>query len=314
MKIRLRRILCALLCMLFVIQCGCGTNNDSQSSKDKKEKNNMLEIDMYYTDANWEDYVIEKFSIDRLSSDEIIIDSVMMKLLDTDGSRGAYSPVPQGMAYQRYTYDGHGLVSIIFNMDYESLSSYNAIMCKSAFTNTLCQIEAVKNVSFEMVNLIDEKDVRQEVYNSKDFTRLTNVLDSKCNASIYYPNSSGTALVANQVELDMSLKETLEQQLITKLINAADAGYASPFANKSVINRVYVEDGICTIDVKEKFLKGRKNIDNSIVVYSIVNSLCSISYIDGVTFTMDNGNAEGLKIGDFDLIGVYRSNTSYMQR
>ena len=54
-----------------------------------------------------------------------------------------------GMAYQRYAYDGQGVVTIMFNLDYETAENYQILLCKMAFTNTLCQVEGVGGQNFD---------------------------------------------------------------------------------------------------------------------------------------------------------------------
>lgn len=303
-----------LVVFLLICQTGCGAKEDAGTQKEVKDNstiNNMIAIDLYYVDADWKDYVLEEYNIDQLAAAESMIDSVMVKMLDADQTKSAYTPVPSGMTYQRYTYDGEGTVTLIFNMDYESISSYNMLLCKAAFTNTLCQLEAVNAVTFQMINLIDEQDVQYETYHSDNFTRLRNVLDSEYTAVIYYPYEDGTRLKAEQVVLDMSVKESLENQIINCLRSAEDVGYINPFPRDSLVNNITINDGICCIDVNEKFLKGKDDVESRVIIYSIVNSLMSIEYIDGVRFSVGGGSESEVVMGDMDLSLVYRGNYSF---
>lgn len=310
-----KNILSVLLVMLLLIcQTGCGVQENAgiqEKDRDNSSTNNMIAIDLYYVDAEWKDYVLEEYSIDQLAAAESMIDSVMLKLLDAGQTKNAYTPVPSGMAYQRYTYDGDGTVTIIFNMDYESVSTYNQLLCKAAFTNTLCQLEAVNAVTFQMVNLIDEEDVVNETYNAKNFTRLRNVLDSEYTAVIYYPYEDGTRLKSEQVVLDMSVKESMEIQIMDYLKNARDLGYINPFPKDSLVNNITVIDGICCVDVNEKFLKGKDDVADNVIIYSIVNSLMSLEYIDGVRFSVGGESESEVVMGEMDLSIVHRGNYSF---
>ncbi len=306
-----KNIFSVLLALLLICQTGCGGKDDAgmqKKDRDNRSINNMIAIELYYVDSEWKDYVLEEYSIDQLASAESMIDSVMMKLLDADQTNSAYTPVPSGMTYQRYTYDGDGTVTIIFNMDYESVSTYNQLLCKAAFTNTLCQLETVKSVTFQMINLIDEEDIVNETYNAKNFTRLRNVLDSEYTAVIYYPYEDGTRLKSEQVVLDMSVKEPIEVQIMDCLKNAENLGYMNPFPKETLVNNITIHDGICYIDVNEKFLEGKEDVADKVILYSIVNSLVGIDYIDGVRFSVEGDTESKAMMGEMDLSIIYRGN------
>ncbi|MGN0394495.1 MAG: GerMN domain-containing protein [Coprococcus sp.] len=312
MKRNKGRLFAILLMVLVAFSlAGCRLGNDKSNqmqSEDNKTNDNQITIELYYVDANRQDYVIEEYNIDQMTTVENMIDNIMGRMIESGESQAAYTPVPEGMSYQRYSYDGHGMVTIVFNMDYENTSVYNQIICKAAFTNTLCQLEAVDCVTFEIVNLINE-EVVDETYSSGDFARLKNVLASDCQALIYYPYDDGTRLKVVDTILDMSRKESLEEQIIEKLKDANNSGYACPFAENVTVNYVTTEDGVCTISLNDKFLKGKEGLDNSVIVYSIVNSLLSLDYVNEVHFSIE-GSEEPL-MGDMDLSIGYRGKYSF---
>ena len=62
-------------------------------------------------------------------------------------------PVPQGVTYQRYTYDGQATINLMFNVDWEATDTYEMVLSKAAFVRTLTQIESVKKVVYDTLTL-----------------------------------------------------------------------------------------------------------------------------------------------------------------
>ncbi len=310
---RSKTLIILFMVLTLVLVQGCRKENEADNRRESsvnEVKNNMMTIDLYYVDADRRDYVIENYLIDQMATAETMIDGVMAKLVETDETPNEYdSPVPEGMVYQRYSYDGKGIVTIVFNMDYENVSTYDITICKAAFTNTLCQLEFVNAVTFEMVNLINEEEIVDETYNENDFARLKNVLASEYPTYIYYPYGDGSRLKAVETMLDMSQKETLEYQIIEKLKNANTEGYISPFATDVVVNYITTESGVCTINLNDKFLKGQGTLDHKIIIYAIVNSLLSLDFISEVHFEIDG--ADGTDIEGEDLSIGYKADYSF---
>jgi ribosomal protein S3AE len=57
----------------------------------------------------------------------------------------------------------------MFNVDYETADLYKIAICKMAFTKTICQVESIEAVEFEMTNLINEEDIIMEEYDESSF-------------------------------------------------------------------------------------------------------------------------------------------------
>ena len=66
------------------------------------------------------------------------------------------------------------------------------------------------------------------------------------------------------------------------------------------LNSVTIKDGICYVDFNEEFVNLNPNIDPEIVIYSVVNSLVELSYINKVQFTINGAMVEEYNGIDFN--------------
>lgn len=173
------RIIFLMLCILVLPACGADRNQVNVSNGSEEiivQQDEMLPISLYFVNKDWTEYINETLYLDQLTTTENVIDSVMNNLITPKEEGEAKLPVPGGMAYQRYTFDGEGNITLVFNVDYESTDSYQLLICKSAFVKTLCQIDGVDTVTFELVDLLNDQEVRDEVYDVEDFVFLNDAL------------------------------------------------------------------------------------------------------------------------------------------
>lgn len=180
-------VLC--MCMLAIAVSGCGDDTTiSETEENSESVEGMKSYSIYYINNDWTEFEINQLNVDQMEATENIIDKLMNSLITIDEQTDINIPVPEGLAYQRYIYDGQRHVTLMFNVDYETADKYNIVMCKMAFTKTLCQIDGIDAVNFEMTNLIDEEDVQVEEYNEESFVTLDSE-DFHKNMEVDYPVS-----------------------------------------------------------------------------------------------------------------------------
>lgn len=168
-------VLLLLACLLYVSGCGIGdggihiTESSSEDSVVGSNQNEMLTIELYFINKDWTGYLNENLEIDQLTITENVIDTVMNHLITPKTEGEAWNPLPEGIAYQRYAFDGEGNITLVFNVDYSTTDSYQFLIAKSAFVKTLCQVDGVDTVTFELVDLLDNQSMQDEVYDIDSF-------------------------------------------------------------------------------------------------------------------------------------------------
>ena len=236
MKKILKRIVMAMVIIsLLALVWGC--RSDGASKKKVKENDTAGDFYIYYINDDWKDISRKKTDIDQMASDENKVDLAMNALLEGSDTADLSAPVPNGMVYQRYIYDGFGTVNLIFNADMEKVDTYSVVLSKMAFVKTLSQIDSVQKIVYEVVDSANEKNIITEELTTDSFADMDNIMDSEKEIRIYMPDTSGESLIEKSLILDYSAKESLPEQVMQGLCNAYD-GTTTPFNERTVVKSI----------------------------------------------------------------------------
>lgn len=309
MKKILKRIVMAMVIIsLLALVWGC--RSDGASKKKVKENDTAGDFYIYYINDDWKDISRKKTDIDQMASDENKVDLAMNALLEGSDTADLSAPVPKGMVYQRYIYDGFGTVNLIFNADMENVDTYSVVLSKMAFVKTLSQIDSVQKIVYEVVDSANEKNIITEELTTDSFADMDNIMDSEKEIRIYMPDTSGESLIEKSLILDYSAKESLPEQVMQGLCNAYD-GTTTPFNERTVVKSINLDNGLCTVTFNDEFVKGKDGIDDNVIVYSIVDSLLELSDIHKVQLISDN---TGNRLNAIDLERQFTGDYSYVIR
>ena len=309
MKKILKRIVMAMVIIsLLALVWGC--RSDGASKKKVKENDTAGDFYIYYINDDWKDISRKKIDIDQMASDENKVDLAMNALLEGSDTADLSAPVPNGMVYQRYIYDGFGTVNLIFNADMENVDTYSAVLSKMAFVKTLSQIDSVQKIVYEVVDSANEKNIITEELTTDSFADMDNIMDSEKEIRIYMPDISGESLIEKSLILNYSAKESLPEQVMQGLCNAYD-GTTTPFNERTVVKSINLDNGLCTVTFNDEFVKGKDGIDDNVIVYSIVDSLLELSDIHKVQLISDN---TGNRLNAIDLERQFTGDYSYVTR
>lgn len=311
MKKSHKRFIALFTVLLFSLALfGCG-----DASEEEEETENVSgdtdAYTVYYMNDDWTDFVEESINIDQLESTENIIDKLMNALITEGEAAECNIPVAEGLSYQRYSYDGNGTVTLMFNEDYDTVESYRALLTKMAFTKTLCQISDVNKVEFQMTDLIGKREVDISDYDEDSFSSIEDdFMEPEVIITIYVPDTDGNALVKTEMEIDPFLYTTPEEQIIDTLINST--GWNSSVSDDIGIIDVYINDSVCYVNFENVENKNAEFFNNEIYIYSIVDSLTTLENVSSVAFTVDG--SRNVSYGDIiDFTKNYTANYSYCE-
>lgn len=301
-------MMAAVLTLTFIMW-GCSTGGDVQKDADVDTPGDP-NFYIYYINDKWTDISRKKMVVDQHASAENKVDLIMKALLEGGGTSDLATPVPDGMVYQRYIYDGYGTINLIFNVDSDAMDSYSIVLSKLAFVKTLCQIDSIQTVVYEMVETDNENKVVQDALSEDSFADIGNVMDSEKEIRIYLPDSSGKTLVEKSLTLDYSKKESLPEQVIQGLKSSYD-GTVTPFNENTVVKWISFDDGLCTVTFNDAFVNGKDGVDDSILVYSIVDSLMELDNVKMVQLCAEN---TGNRLNAIDLEKKFIGDYSYVTK
>ncbi len=193
-------------------------------------------------------------------------------------------------------------LSIYFSTAYYNTKGIDEVLRRAAIVKTLCQVPGVEYVEFfvgEMSMMVDGEVVG--VMSDLSFMDSIggNGYTQEKYVTLYFSDASGKAMreVTSKLTYDMTvpLAQLLVEQLLLgpdKLeeLNTSDVRNTVPSATK--LNSLTIRDNVCYVDFSKEFMNMQAEINSEIVIYSIVNTLCELSDVNMVQFTIDGEQRE----------------------
>lgn len=267
-----KSLVLALVLMLLFALTGCG-----KDSKNEVTTNENSMVDIYYPNGNSVVQSDEKYQIKQPDSIPYSVEELMTCLMDRLDDR---------MKYHTYLIDADNNVTLQFVCNGDYNREY-LLLAKASVVETLFQIEAINSVNIkvfdEMGNSVDDNLYLRDSFYFYDNEDELNELKVK----LYYPDSSGTRLIWEEKKIYSKPDVTVEESMVNKLLEAG----ALPVGTE--INSVSICGDICYIDFNKQFNEEVKGVKSEVVVYSVVNSITSISKINNVQITI---NGEDVKL------------------
>nr|MBP3599406.1 GerMN domain-containing protein [Eubacterium sp.] len=193
-------------------------------------------------------------------------------------------------------------LSIYFSSAYYNTKEIDEVLLRAAIVKTLCQVSGVEYVEF-FVNdaplLIDGEVVGVMSHLSFMDSIGGNGYTQEKYVTLYFSDASGKSIreVTSKLTYDMTvpLARLLVEQLLLgpeqlEGINTSDVRKTVPTGTK--LNSLTIRDNVCYVDFSKEFYNMQAEINSEVVVYSIVNTLCELSDVNMVQFTIDGEQSE----------------------
>lgn len=230
----------------------------------------------------------------RMASD------LLQKLIAANGE-GYTTPVPAGTKILNLRVE-NGLAVVSFSGEYAALSGIDLTLADACVTLTLCQLPAVERVSI----LVEGSALpyrEKQILSAADFLLSTNSDEVlKFRVRLYFKNEETGTLAPETRMLQLYEGQTKSAAVLEALRGGPESdGLGAVLTEEMEILGARVEDGICYVNLSKEFLESapdsRQAQEN--VIYSLVNSLCSVSDIQAVQFAAES-EAAGF-YGEIDL-------------
>lgn len=284
---------------------GCGQDNNEDSKYHifymNKDKTKIVEQPYEIADENTaamiEDYLA------ALSTD---VDSVEYQ-----------KPIPNNVEITDYKLEGNQL-SLYFDSDYYQMSVTEEILCRAAIVRTMIQIPEVYCLSFYVgdVPLSDSKGVLVGVMTGESFVEnpgdQINAIQT-ANLRLYFSNKSGDGLIMTEEEVQYSSNISMEKLIIENLLaGSSNKELKAPLPAGTKLISVTTTNGTCYVNFDEGFMNQNYEIQEPIVIYSIVDSLSEVSTVNRVQISV-NGNSTGVYRDSMALDKLYERNLDYVE-
>ena len=275
----MRRIMYKMLIVvsaLFLVSCS-GESDGTEAG--------LYQI--YYMDTEGTGLIKQDYGIRSQAQDTVGILSELLEQLHTGVREGVgQNPIAPELEVLDFQINKSGL---------------EEILSRAAIVKTLCQVSGVDYVEFYVEDqplMLSGKAVG--LMNSDSFIDSLNErnIEQRKQVTMYFPDSTGQRLVEVYTEITYDAARPLARLLMEKLIAGPESihtdisGLLPAVPANTVVNSITIRDNICYVDVSREFLELLPEVKSDIVIYSIVNTLCGLSNVSRVQFSVEGEQQE----------------------
>ncbi|MDE7063173.1 MAG: GerMN domain-containing protein, partial [Lachnospiraceae bacterium] len=241
----------------------------------------------------------------------------MLSALDTDVDSAEYQkPLSGNVNIVSYRLDNAQL-SLVFNEAYNKMDTAEEVLCRAAVVRTMVQIPGVDCVSFYIGDApLVNKDgtviglMTQENFVENPGDQINSIRTARL--QLYFANPEGDGLVLTEQEVEYSSNISKEKLIMENLLaGPTDKNVRATIPAGTKLVSVATTNGTCFVTLDSGFLNQNYEIQEAIVIYSIVNSLSEVSTVSRVQISI-NGETNGVYRNSFPLNQLYERNLSYV--
>ncbi|MDD7349729.1 MAG: GerMN domain-containing protein [Clostridiales bacterium] len=208
-------------------------------------------------------------------------------------------------------------LTIYFLSSYYNQDKIDEVLLRASIVKTLCQLDGVEYVEF----YVEEEPLTIDGENVGIMSKLS-FLDSvggegytqEKYVTLYFSSNEGTEMREISTKLTHDMTVPLARLLVEQLLKGPDeisdantSEVRDTIPSGTKLNSLTIRDHVCYVDFSREFMNMQADVKGAVVVYSIVNTLCELSDVSKVQFTIDGEQQE--TYGDVkDFAGSFERN------
>ena len=247
-----------------------------------------------------------------------VVDEFFDKLSTDTNEVDYYSPISGDVVVENYFLE-NGRLKVTFSEEYLQLDSVRDVLTRCAIVRSMTQIKGIDSVEF----FVGEESARDSKGNVIGAMKENDIIMnpgeqingiSEFELTLYFADSTGKALVRETRDVYASANVSVEKLIVEQLIEGpADAKLQATIPEGTSIVNVSFLDGVCFVNLNEVFLNQNYDIDESVVVYSIVNSLTELDEVEYVQISV-NGDTSGVYRDSLSLDTLFEKNPELVKQ
>ncbi len=294
----------SILLMVLILSLTFGCQQAGEDSADGKTD----KLTFYYLNPEEDGLVSKEMDIilsdDPRANAELVLD----ELAQVDGNaKFKYTSVfNKQVQHQKVSIDEEEVASITFGSGYTQMDPSREILMRAAIVKSIIQLDGISAVTFfvnddplanedgTLVGRMDEEsfvldDDKNHVY---DYTETV---------SLFCSNLKGDGLVEVSVDLEAKDNQSMEEAALEALKENWGENVKSPIPRELTFNRIHVIQNICYVDLNDEIRQHINGVDEEIKIYSMVNTLTSLTRITRVQFTVNGETISNMNdVAGFD--------------
>ncbi len=271
----------------------------------------------YYISKDGLSLVERSVSIESTETDEMIEE--FLDVLTTDTEDVEYrKAIPSDTTVEEYSLSEKGSLTLNFDSGYSKMDSMTEVLCRAAVVETLIQVPDVNRI-YIYIDGIALKDANGEEVGAMTADSFVQNPGEQINSiqettlTLYFANAEGNALVKELRDVHYSSNVSMEKLIVEELIEGPETeGALSTIPEGTTILSVSAVDGVCYVNFGDGFRNQNYEIQEEIVIYSIVNSLLELDGIEKVQISI-NGDNSGYYRSKCSLSTLYEQDLSYLE-
>lgn len=283
-----------LFCFLLIVLTACS----------KKAKEDISEYKIYYVNKAANKVVSESFEPETKGNKDDMVKEFISALTLEPKNDNYEKALPADVEILGYSYGEADQLILNFSATYPtSLTGIREILARAAIVKTLCQIEGIEFVEFNVMGKsLTLGEMTISMMKASDFVETTGVTQNAY-VTLYFSNKEGNALIESRREVDYDSVISVEQLIINQLIAGPverEYGMIPTLNPETKLNSVTTKDGICYVDFNEKFLENLNGVSEKVTIYSVVNSLVELTNVNKVQILINNKIVKLYKTEELD--------------
>lgn len=209
------------------------------------------------------------------------------------------------------------VIYLNFDENYSKMNSTREIMCRGAIAKTLTQVDGIDYIGIysDGQAIVDVTGSAVPVFNGSDFIDKTSDVNSyeKIKLKLYFSSKDGEHLKVENRSMFYDINTPMEKLILEELIKGPMNKELIPTISfDTKVLSVTTSNNICYVNFNENFLKGINDQKDYIGIYSIVNSLSELKYIDKVQIIV-NGSVNFIYKDSMKLNEPFKRNEEYIE-
>lgn len=309
LKFAKKIVFCILICCILVF-AGCSKTDDDIGDE---ESNSEEGFAIYYLKSNGMGLVYDYVDIEE-NDKKIVVGRLIETMMNP--KEKFETAINEYVKIVDYSITDN-VLNINFSLDYSMQDKMEELLCRAAFVMTLTQIDGIEYVNMTVNSQpLKVNDTAVALMKADDFADISadsSLTERKITIELYFANETLDKLKIQKREVSYGNNKSLERVIVDELINGPnETGYERTLKEDVNIVEVFTTNRICYVYL-DKAINQMIGIDGELMIYSIVNSLCGLDYIDMVQIVIE-GDTSAMFNDKYSIAEPFKHNQDIVQR
>lgn len=283
-RLFIKTLLMFMLLAVLALFAGCQKRDDPNA------------FHIFYLNEEGNGITARRYDLEGGSQDEQIQELIRMLSEDT-GSVEYIQPVSPEIRIEKYEVND-GILQLYFSKEYLNMNNVQEVLCRGAVARTFLQVEGIDGVTFfvDHTALVNADGtivgtMRGDSFIDNPGKEIQNIQETEI--TLYFASSDGKGLVKEVQKVYYNSNMSVEKLVLERLLKGPKSENAQgTIPEGTQLINVSVMDGICLVNFDNGFLNYNFDIEEDVVIYSIVDSLTELPTVNTVQISINGDTSQ----------------------